>query len=260
MTLTTAQLTSLIGAYLWPFMRIGAMLTAAPVFSARHVVPPRLRLLLTIAITGAIAPMLPPPPAVEPLSAAGLLISLNQLVLGAAMGFILQMVFSMLVVAGQTVSMTMGLGFATMVDPTNGVTVPVLSTFFTVLGTLLFLVMDGHLVAIQIVVESFRSMPVGTVGVSDHMLMTLVLWGGRMFAGGLLLALPALVSVLLIQIAFGVISRAAPTMNLFAVGFPVTILAGLVVLTITLPNLLPQFTATLMNGFDLMQKLAVAGG
>ncbi len=259
MTLTTAQLTSLIGAYMWPFMRIGAMLMAAPVFNARNVVPPRLRLLLALALTGVVVPLLPPPPAVEPLSAAGIMISLSQLLLGAAMGFVLQLVFSSLVIAGQTVALTMGLSFATMIDPTNGVSSSVVGTFLTIMGTLLFLTMDGHLVAIQIVIESFRSLPVGPVGVSDHMLMTLAIWGGRMFSGALLIALPALVSVLLIQVSFGVVTRAAPTLNLFGVGFPVTILAGLVVLAITLPGLLPRFTASLMDGFDLMQKLAVAG-
>src|SRR3989344_3929613 len=159
MTFTSAQLAAWIGAYLWPFCRIGAVLAAVPVIGARSI-PVRVRLLFALSLTLVIAPVIPAVPTADPLSPNGVLVTMQQVLIGGAMGFALHLIFSAFVHAGQLVAMQMGLGFASLVDPQNGVTVPVLSQFYVVVASLMFLALDGHLVVIEVLVESFRTMPV----------------------------------------------------------------------------------------------------
>lgn len=259
MEFTAADLSKLVASFMWPFMRIGAMLLAAPVFGAQNIIPARIRIGLAVMLTFAIMPMLPAPPAVPPLSAAGLLISAQQLLIGFTTGFIMQLVFSALVVAGHSVAMSMGLGFAQFIDPQNGIQVPVVSKFYVIIGTLLFLVINGHLVLLQVIFGSFESLPVGAELLGRDSFLMLALWGSKMFAGALLIALPALITIMLINFTFGIMTRAAPTMNIFAVGFPTTMAAGFIIMLITLPNLLPRFTGLVMDGFRLIQKILGAG-
>ncbi len=258
MEFTSAQLTAWIGAYFWPFLRIGAMLMVAPVFGAR-MVPKSLRIGLGLALAVMVAPLLPAMPVIDALSPQGVLIELNQLVIGLAMGFVLQLVFGALVTAGQTVAMSMGLGFASLVDPQNGVQVPVVSQFYLIMSTLLFLVFNGHLHLIQMVVDSFRTLPVGTTGLPREAIYDLVVWATQMFAGALMVALPAVTSIMLVNIALGVMTRAAPQMNIFSVGFPITLLGGFAIIILTLSGLVPQFTQLMNGGFALMRDM-VAGG
>ena len=160
MHLTDTQIIAWISGYLLPFVRIAAALAVAPVFSAR-LVPPRIRLLLAFGLTVVIAPLLPPVPVADPFSSTTLLLVLQQFVIGLIIGAVLQMVFDAMVVAGQTAAMSMGLGFAFMIDSQRGVSVPVLSQFFLVMTTLVFLAIDGHLALIQLLADSFVLMPVG---------------------------------------------------------------------------------------------------
>ena len=132
--------------------------------------------------------------------------------------------------------MTMGLGFAMAVDPQNGVQVPVLSQLYVILATLLFLALDGHLMLIAAVVESYQLIPAGIAGIPVSSLSSVVALGTLVFAGGILLALPALTALLMINVAFGIVTRTAPQLNIFAVGFPVTILAGLLIMFIVMPG------------------------
>ena len=210
---------------------------------------------MAVLITALIMPSLPEIPVVEPLSATGLLLAGQQVVIGLAMGFILQMVFGAVVIAGQTLSMTMGLGFAMAVDPQNGVQVPVLSQLYVILATLIFLSIDGHLILIQFLVDSFTLLPIGLSGWRENFGINVVLWGSQMFLTALLLVLPALTAVLLINVAFGVVTRAAPQLNIFAVGFPVTIMAGFVFITLSMPTVFSR----LVNMFDagLAQALSI---
>ena len=138
--------------------------------------------------------------------------------------------------------MTMGLGFAMAVDPQNGVQVPVLSQLYIILATLLFLALDGHLLLIASVVESYQLIPAGVSGIPATSLSAVVALGTMVFAGGILLALPALTALLLINIAFGIVTRTAPQLNIFAVGFPVTILAGLLIMFIVMPGFISALT------------------
>ena len=252
------QLASLIGGLFWPFVRIGAMLTAAPIFSAR-MVPLRIRLVLAITLTWMIAPVLPPAPAIDPLSAVGLMVTAQQIGIGVATGFLLQMVFAALVFGGQVVAMSMGLGFAAMADPQNGVQVPVVSQYYLILGTLFFLSIDGHLALIELVAGGFAHLPVGPIGLDREALFGLVGWATNIFAGGVTVALPAVTAIMLTNLAFGVITRAAPQLNIFAVGFPVTILIGFVMVLFSISHALPRVEG-LAAGALRMAGSMVGGG
>ncbi len=258
MNFTSAELTAWIGSFLWPLFRIGAMVGAAPIFGSRSV-PARIRLGLALVITLVIVPLLPAAPAVDPLSGTGLVITFNQLLIGLALGFSLRLVFTAVEIAGQIIGQLMGLGFASMIDPENGVSVPVVSQFYSVCTILLFLAFNGHLLLIEMINDSFRTLPVGTQGIPLDGLRALADWGGQMFAGAVLVALPAICALLLVNLAFGVMMRSAPQLNIFAVGFPVTLLIGMVIMLVTLPALPGQLEVMYDQVFGLMRYL-VGGG
>ena len=259
LTISSLQLNAWVAAFLWPFMRIGAMLVAAPVFGSR-LVPVRVRLALALVLALMMAPMVSQDvTAIDPLSAQGLVISVQQVLVGLAMGFTLQMVFAAIVIAAQTIAMSMGLGFAMAVDPQNGVQVPVVAQYYLTLATLIFLALNGHLLLLQILIDSFQTLPVGTTGLSSSGLWELVSWGGRMFAGAVLIALTGIAALLLVNLAFGVMSRAAPQLNIFGVGFPVMMGTGFIVIMVSLPGMTPHVSNLMLDAFDLLGSL-VAGG
>jgi len=216
----------------------------------------RIRLAFAFVLALVIAPLLPLPPAVEPLSMAGLMIAVQQILIGLTIGFVLQMVFSAVTQAGETIALSMGLGFASMIDPQQGVQVPVVSTYFVIMSTLVFLAMNGHLALIELTLSSFHTLPIAAEGVSREDLLALASWGSTMFTYALLVALPAVASMLVVNVSMGVVTRAAPQLNIFAVGFPMMIMLGFVLLLLTLPVLLPQFTDLLQEAFGLMGRLA----
>ncbi|MGS2724104.1 flagellar biosynthetic protein FliR [Porticoccus sp. GXU_MW_L64] len=254
MELTSTQIFTWVGSLFWPFVRLGAMMLATPVLGSRTI-PVRIRVLATLVIAWMLFPFLPAAPAVDPLSPAGILITVQQVLIGASMGFILQMVFGAVVMAGQNIAMSMGLGFASALDPQNGVQVPVLSQFYMVVTTLVFLALDGHLVMIETLVQSFYLLPVGGAALSSDFIWQVVSWGSFMFVGSVLMAVPVMVSLLLVNLAFGVMTRAAPQLNIFAVGFPVTLLAGFVLLLFSLPALLPQLVSLFADAFVNLQDM-----
>ena len=258
MTATDIQVVDALAAWLFPFFRIGALLMAAPVFSAASV-PMRLRVLLAFAVTILVEPLLPRPAGVDPLSATTLVILAQQVAIGIAIGFVLQLAFNALVFGGQVVAYSMGLGFAHLMDPQNGVQVPTVSQFYLIFATIAFLAVDGHLRLLALVVESFTALPVAADGITQNALWTLTLWGAKLFADGLLMGLPVVAALLLVSIAMGLVSRAAPQLNIFAVGFPVTLGVGFVLMWVTLPQSLRLFMDWLDTLFELAASLWVSG-
>lgn len=253
LNLTTGQLEAWLAQYLWPFLRIGACFMMAPIFGANFV-PARVRLLLAGAITLIVAPLLPPPQ-IATFSAAAVVVTIHQLLIGFATAFALQLIFDALAMGGQLLSNTMGLGFAFNVDPLRGVSTPVLGQLYMILVTLTFLAIDGHLVLIELLAQGFTTLPVGTAGLDSSMIWHLVEWGGQLFAGALTVALPGMAALLVVNLAFGVMSRAAPSLNLFAVGFPITLIAGLVIMYVGLPSVLAAFGQSLEAAFGLIRTL-----
>lgn len=254
MNFTEGQLTASVASFIWPLIRISAMFVAVPLFSLR-VVPARARLVLSLAITLVIMPLLPAYQALEMFSYQGFLVAVAQVMIGLTSGFIMQLVFSALLFAGQGVALSMGLGFASMVDPQNGQQVPVIAQFYVMTSTLVFLSLDGHLLLIKLLLDSFTSLPIGTEGIIKDNIWTIITWSSRMFAGGLLLTMPIIVSLLLVNISLGVATRVAPQLNIFSVGFPVTLMLGMLLVWFTLPDVLEQFTGSLAEAYDLIEKI-----
>ncbi len=259
MQLGSAEIAAWVGAFLWPLTRVAALVSVAPVFGSRTL-PRRVRLMLALALTWAIVPFVPPVPAVEPVSPTGLLIVAQQVLIGLSMGFVLRLVFGALELGGQMVATQMGLGFASLVDPQNGAQSPLLSQFYTLLGTLVFLSLNGHLLLVRLLVDSFATLPVAATGVDRDLLWTLVGWASRTFAGAVLIALPAVASLLVVNLAFGVMTRAAPQLNIFAVGFPITLVLGLLILLYNLPTLLYQLNGLFEDAFRGIGQLAGENG
>ena len=255
MNFTEDQLLGQAALFIWPLMRISAMFVSVPLFSIRAV-PARVRLVLSVAITLVVMPLLPPlPPAVEMFSYTGFMMAIAQVLIGLTSGFILQLVFSAVVFAGQSVALSMGLGFSTMVDPQSGQQVPVMAQFYTVITTLIFVSLDGHLLLIQMLVDSFKTLPIGVDTIGSNAIWSILIWSSRTFAGGLLLSMPIVASLLLVNIIFGVAARAAPQLQIFSVGFPITLMLGILLVWKTLPDMSDQFSGMLTDGYDLIGQL-----
>ncbi len=231
----TALLNHLM-TYLWPFVRIGAFVMVMPVIG-NSFVPPTARLLVGVALTVVMAPVLPTYTAPEIFSLAGLIILFQEVAIGVAMGFGVQLVFDAFALGGQVIAMSMGLGFAVFLDRTRGVNIPVLGQLFLMLGMLTFLSMNGHLDLIKLVAESFYMLPIATGGLSGSAIETMLAWSSQVFVVALKIALPAITALVVVNLSFGVMSRAAPTLNLFAVGFPVAMLLGFVVIFLNMAGL-----------------------
>jgi flagellar biosynthesis protein FliR len=253
LTITTGQLEAWLAQYIWPFIRIGACFMAAPIFGARFV-PPRVRLFLAGAVTLIVAPLIPTPQ-IAPFSPAGLVVTVHQVIIGVAVGFALQLIFDALSMGGQLLSNSMGLSFAFNVDPLRGASTPVLGQFYMLLVTLTFLALNGHLLLIEALVQGFTTMPVDTVGLGGNAVWSLVAWGNQLFEGALAVALPGMTALLVVNIAFGIMSRAAPTLNLFAVGFPVTLIFGLVIIYAGLPSVQSAFVDSIESAFHVIAGL-----
>ena len=252
---TSGQLEALIVSFFWPFMRLIALMLTAPLFAERAI-PQRVRIGLAIAITAVLVPTLPPPPAVHPVSLAGAAILAQQLVIGAALGLAMRIVFVAVETAGEIAGLQMGLGYATLFDPERADMIPVLGQFLGLLAILAFLALDGHLHMVQVLADTFRILPVSGPGLGRGGFMTLVQWGSEIFTAGVLLALPLLGAMLIANIALGILTRAAPQLNLFAVGFPLTLGAGLVILALTMPLLAPQLVKLFGQGYEMMGQVA----
>lgn len=248
MNITEQALLGYLASFLWPFFRISSIFITIPVFSVRAV-PARLRIMASTLITFVILPTLPAMPEADLFSYSGMLITVQQLLIGLASGFILQMAFSVMLLAGQTIAYSMGLGFASMVDPATGLQVPVIGQLFVIATSLAFLGVDGHLMLIEMLAQSFHTLPVGRQGLEVADIWRIVAWSSEMFIGGVLLALPIMATLLFVNLSFGVASKAAPQLQIFGVGFPITILLGMVLIWIGISTMVDVFDDILHDTF-----------
>ncbi|MGZ4959780.1 MAG: flagellar biosynthetic protein FliR [Methylomonas sp.] len=254
MSFTEDELLNYLASFMWPFFRVSSMFVTMPIFSISSI-PARIRVMAGVLITLVILPTLPSMPAIDLFSPQGWMVTIQQLALGMIAGFILQMVFSFVLFAGQNIAYSMGLGFGTLVDPVTGVQVPVVAQLFVIPSNLLFLAADGHLLLIEMLSQSFHTMPVASVGLDGDDLWRVIAWSSQIFAGGLLLAMPVMTALLFVNLSFGVASKAAPQLQIFGVGFPITIMLGMVLIWVGLPTMLETFTEMLHESFDLISQL-----
>lgn len=244
--------------WLWliAMVRPGAAFVAAPIFGA-PAVPVQIRIILSLAIgmaaLNSVTITLPPAGVV---SFAGIGLVAGEVLAGLALGFTLQIAYAAAFVGGETIANAMGLGFSTMVDPQSGAATPVVGQFLSILATFLLLAMDGHLMLIQFIVESYRALPPGGGLMPNAAIHDLVWFGGSMFGAGVTIALPVAFALILIQIVMGVLARSAPALNLFAVGLPATLMGGLVLLAIAAPVLAESITEALNAALDMARQLS----
>ncbi|WOT06261.1 flagellar biosynthetic protein FliR [Shewanella youngdeokensis] len=229
-----------IAGYMWPLTRISSMFMVMAVFGATTT-PTRVRLLLSLTVTAAIAPVLPPMPTIELFSLTAVFVTFQQIIIGVSMGFASILLMQTFVLTGQIIGMQTSLGFASMVDPSSGQQTPVVSNFFLLLTTMIFLAVDGHLVLIRMVVASFETIPVSTTGLSLTSYRLFSEFVGYMFGAALTMSLSAIVALLTINLSFGVMTRASPQLNIFSIGFPVTMVSGLFILWLTLTPIMAHF-------------------
>ncbi|MHB1618452.1 MAG: flagellar biosynthetic protein FliR [Sulfuricella sp.] len=257
-SVTSAQLSAWLGAFIWPFFRILALVGSAPILGNPSI-PVRVKVGLAVVLTLVLAPTLGSMPAVEPGSAIGLLILAQQIVIGVAIGFTMRIIFTAVEMAGNIAGMQMGLGFASFFDPQNAAQSPVVGQFLGLLATLLFLALNGHLYMIEVLAQSFQALPVAPQPFSAAGWRALAGWGGEIFLAGLLLSMPIMAALLITNLALGIMTRAAPQLNVFSVGFPITLAAGFVVLAIALPYFVPLFDRLLHDALQMtMQVLRLA--
>ncbi|MBX2837385.1 MAG: flagellar biosynthetic protein FliR [Gammaproteobacteria bacterium] len=233
---------------MWPLFRVAALFSIVPVLGGGDV-PVQVRVGLALLVTLLIVPTLNNIPAVDPLSFSGMLITVQQIAIGVAMGLMILLVFNAVSLAGENIAITMGLGFALINDPQNGIQVPTVSHFYVVFATLLFLALDGHYAVINLVSTSFILIPVGE-GLGAASIWHLLNWAAIIFKGALAIALPALAAMLAVNMVMGVITRSAPQMNLFSIGFPITMTVGFFAIQLTLP--------TVKHEFEIMLNDAIA--
>lgn len=240
MNFSTEQILLWLAGYLWPLCRIAGMMMTIVVFGA-NLTPMFTRLLLALAITIAVAPVLPVMPDVALFSIGGFLITGQQVIIGATIGLLSQFLVQTFVTAGQVIAMQTSLGFASMVDPLNGQSTPVVGQLYLMLGTLLFLALNGHLVMIEAIVLSFDTLPVSMNGISVASWQQLAGLLSMLFYAAVAMALSAIVAMLLINFTFGIMTRAAPQLNIFSIGFAVSMVCGLFILWLTLGGFLGHF-------------------
>lgn len=253
--LSAAQLDLWMAGFLFPLARIMGLIATAPILSNRAI-PARIRMGFGAAMTLALIPALPPSGLIVG-SWPGLLALLQQMLIGIALGFSMRVVFTAIDLAGELIGLQMGLGFAMFYDPDNAAQSPVISEFLGLLAMLIFLAINGHLMLLAVIGNSFEWWPVGADLFPANGWMAIARWGSTIFSAGVMLALPVIAALLVVNIALAVLTRAAPTLNLFAIGFPVTLIAGFVMLLLSMPFFAPALQQLFDYGLRTVAQLAM---
>lgn len=234
---TSDQWVHWLSMYFWPMLRVLALVTTAPVIS-EATIPKRVKLGLGLLITMVIAPSLPPVD-MPMFSMNALWLALEQIMIGAAIGFTMQFAFAAVRTAGEVIGLQMGLSFATFVDPTSNLNMPVLARVVDMLAMLLFLVFNGHLWLISLLVDTFHTLPIGGIPVNSNAFLALTRAAGLIFLNGVMLALPIITMLLTVNLSLGLLNRMAPQLSIFVIGFPLTLSIGILLMMLLMPLIAP---------------------
>jgi flagellar biosynthetic protein FliR len=257
-TLSSAQLGAWIAGFILPLSRVLALVAAAPVFGHTSI-PIRVKIGLGMLLTLIVAPTASVPPDFDALSSHGVVTMGEQILIGLAMGFAMRVVFAAVEMAGELASLTMGLGFATFFDPQSQGQSSVVSQFLSVLALMFFLAIDGHLLLLSALAESFSSLPIGSTSVSGAGFRNVAQWGAVIFSAGVQLSLPIVAALLITTAALGILTRAAPQLNIFGVGFPITLGVGLFMIGLALPYMATPLERVLQSGLQMVRDVAASG-
>lgn len=250
-----ALLINYLSEFMWPFARVTGLLLVAPIIGSSYI-PIHIKILIATAITIFVFPLINISSNFDPLTIDGLLLLIQQLLIGITIGVIVQVAFSAVMIAGENIAMTMGLGFAHMTDPVNGITIPVISQLFTIIASLYFIALNGHIALIELLINSFVLLPFDGL-LTSQTFYSVVDWGGRMFVGALLVSIPAVTALLVVNIAMGLMTRVAPQMNIFSVGFPLTMMLGFIFIAISIPVAMKVFQNLLDQSFYFFGTLFI---
>jgi flagellar biosynthetic protein FliR len=253
-SISAGQLDAWLVAFLWPFVRMLSLISTAPIFG-ETVVPRSVKIGMGLLLSIVIAPTLAPMPAVPLISPAGFWILVQQVLIGAAMGFSMRIVFAMVQAAGEYVGLQMGLSFASFYDATSGGNTMVVSRLLNALAMLIFLASNSHLTLIMLLAESFTLLPIADAPLASAGWYLLVISASKIFAGGLMLALPLIATLLVINLAMGILNRVSPQFSIFSVGFPITLLVGMIMLQVLMPLLGPFLLPQFGLGFDSIMNV-----
>ncbi len=249
-TLTEAELVSWLSPMIWPFLRVLAVFTSAPLFSNKAF-PVRARIALAFFIAFAAQPSLQGQPVISITGPEAFGAVVQQVGIGLAIGFTVRLVFSAVELAGEVVGFQMGLNFAAFFDPSLNTQSSAVARFFGQMASFVFVVMNGHLMVLMAVIKSFESFPVDQNFLQALASMKLYRLGADLFASALWMALPMVGMLMFANLALGFVSRIAPQMNIYAIGFPITLTVGLVGITVTLPMLDQPFFALMERALDI---------
>lgn len=249
---TSAQLSTWLAMLIYPLARILALIASSPMLGNRQV-PARIKIGLALILTIIIAPTLPAGQLPDPASAQGLFILAQQVVAGLMMGFSIRLIFSAIEMAGDIAGMQMGLGFANFFDPQHATFTPIIAQFLGILVALSFVALDLHLAMLEALADSFQSFPISSAPLSASAYRTVAEWGGSLFAYALQLSLPLIAALLITNLALGILTRSAPQLNIFAVGFPITLAVGFGALALVVPFVTP------LLGHAFQQALETVG-
>ncbi len=252
-SITSAQLDTWLATLIFPMIRILALISSAPIFGNKQF-PRQHKIALSMLIAILIAPTLDPIPVVPLGSAEGLLIMVQQIMIGTTMGFIMRLIFTGIEMAGEYTGLQMGLGFASFYDPQNSSYSPVIAQWLGIIASLAFISMNGHLMMLSTLAESFHTLPIGGM-ITAKNYYNAAAWGATIFSNALHLSLPILAAMLITNIALGILTRAAQQLNIFAVGFPITLTIGFSVVILTLPYLAPIMQTIIQEGLDTSLQL-----
>ncbi len=250
------DLIALIASFIWPLTRILGMIVIAPPFG-NNSVPVQVKLVLGVMIALIVTPIIPPLKNVDMISLTGIMILTQQFVIGSAMGFMMRVTFAGIEMAGEAIGLTMGLGFATFFNPQTQGRSSAISQFMVLLATLLFLTLNVHLSLIATLVDSFKTIPISTSLTMGFSFQRLALWGGEIFSIGMRLSLPIVAALLITNIALGILTRAAPQLNLFGIGFPITIGVGFLMLSMVLPYWMIPFENAFQKTIEAILSLGI---
>ena len=250
---SSAQLDAWLASFMFPLVRLLGLFASAPLWSNRGI-PVRIRLAAGLAIAMAVLPALPPMPAVPADSWTALGILAHQALIGIAIGFMMRLFFAAVDLAGEMIGLQMGLSFAVFFSPQTGGQSSVVAEFLGLITLLVFLALDGHLMLVSILVRTFEWLPVGTATAAEGWLV-ITRHAAVMFAAGVMMALPMVATLLIANIGLGILTRAAPQLNLFAVGFPVTLTVGFLVLMLSLTVLAPVLQRLFELGFGAIETM-----
>ena len=256
-SVTYAQLNAWLTAFLWPFVRILALVATAPLVG-NAAVQTRVKVGLSAFISIIVAPTLGAMPQATVFSAVGVWILINQFLIGAVLGLTMQLVFATVQATGEYIGLGMGLGFATFFDQQASGSTEVMSSFANVIAMLTFLVLDGHLQMLTALIATFQSVPISADLLHGAGWRVFVASGGAIFSAGLLLSLPVVVALLIANLALGILNRAAPQIGVFQIGFPLTMLVGMTLLQLMMSNLIPLYGRLIETGIETMGRVAAA--